>query len=371
MPASSRKPSLAILGTRGIPARYGGFETFAEQLATGLIGEGVAVTVFCESAASLPDSSYKGVSLIHVKARRIGPARTILLDLVGLWKARRDFDVVYLLGYGAAWGCWLPRLWGTVVWINPDGVEWARPKWGGIARLYFRAMEWCACHFCSRIIADSDSIEKHLRARHKISKPMSVIAYGARPTKTEPSNDYPASLGLTKHGYYLMVCRLEPENHVLEMIRGFTKSKTERSLIILGDHDTGTRYVAELLKQACDRVRFLGTDFDPERLTALRYWAFAYCHGHSVGGTNPSLLEAMACGSATIAHDNPYNREVAGESADYFDTAESFADCVARLEGDTARWASARDAARLRMSAYTWPGIVTAYRQLLLPEEED
>src|ERR1019366_8209890 len=135
---------LAILGTRGIPAGYGGFETFAEKLALGLHARGFDVTVFCESHDSIQQESLEGIHLRYVGTPRLGPLQTILYDVGCLWSARKDYDVVYMLGYGAAPFCLIPRMWKTEVWINPDGLEWARAKWSLPAKTYFRIMEWAS-----------------------------------------------------------------------------------------------------------------------------------------------------------------------------------------------------------------------------------
>src|SRR5580692_463888 len=169
---------LAILGTRGIPARYGGFETFAERLAVGLVERGFVVGVFCESNKSFAPDFFHGVKLHYVSAPSLGPLKTIFFDLRSLWAARKAYDVVYMLGYGAAPFCLIPRLWGTEVWINPDGLEWARSKWGVVGRSYLRLMEWVSVYAANRIIADSGAIATGLASRHGRLASCTVIPYG-------------------------------------------------------------------------------------------------------------------------------------------------------------------------------------------------
>ncbi len=164
---------IAILGTRGIPARYGGFETFAEKLGTGLSARGYDVTVFCESGGPGAPDVYQCVKLRYISTPSLGPIQTILYDLQCLWAARRGYDVVYILGYGAALFSMIPRLWRAEVWINPDGLEWARAKWGIIAKIYFRLMEWISLYAANRIIADSEAIATSLADRHgKVREPL-------------------------------------------------------------------------------------------------------------------------------------------------------------------------------------------------------
>ena len=207
---------IAILGTRGIPAGYGGFETFAEQLAVRLAARGHQVTVYAEAEgrAPGPDRHYQGVRVRERRRPHWGPASTLAYDSACLWDARRGHDLVYMLGYGAAWACWLPRVLGTPVWINVDGLEWARSKWSAPARLYLRCMEWLAPRTATRLIADAQAIAARMQERYPHGAPCSFIAYGAEPVEqADPA--LLAQWGLEPGGYLLAVARPEPENHVL------------------------------------------------------------------------------------------------------------------------------------------------------------
>ncbi|HZZ40432.1 MAG TPA: DUF1972 domain-containing protein [Acidobacteriaceae bacterium] len=357
---------VALLGTRGIPARYGGFETFAEKLAVGLTERGFQVTVFCEGKGDQPPATFHGVELHYRSAARLGPLQTIIYDLKCLWSARKGFDVVYMLGYGVAPMCALPRLWGTTVWINPDGVEWARAKWNLAAKLYFRCMEWFCVRAANRVIADAEAIAAHLMRRHGPLRACSVIAYGCEVVRVAPDPAPLRDWELKADGYFLVVCRLEPENHVLEILLAFQNSHSTKRLVIVGDHKVSTPYVKELQSVHDPRIRLIGTIYDVPALTALRCYAFAYLHGHSVGGTNPSLLEAMGCGNLVLAHDNPFNREVLGEEGLYFSTVEQLAATIDSVEGrgeglDRLR-SGARERARTR---YQWTDVIERYGDLL------
>ncbi|QJD31427.1 DUF1972 domain-containing protein [Methylococcus geothermalis] len=364
--------SLAFLGTRGIPAQYGGFETFAEELAVRLAEQGVLVTVYCEKGPAEALGVYRGVKLEYVPATRCGPLTTVLFDLRCLWRARKNHDVVYMLGYGAAVFCFLPRLWGCKVWLNVDGIEWRRAKWGRVARSYFKIMEFFATRVPDRVIADAEGIRQHLLQRHKRLAPCSVIPYGAPVVECPPDADLLRSWGVVPRGYYLVVCRLEPENHVREIIEGFLASETSHPLLIIGDHSRKSDYVYALRGYGSDRVRFLGTIFDLEKLQSLRYHAVAYFHGHSVGGTNPSLLEAMGCGNRVLAHDNCFNREVLGSNGWFFRQADDIPELVRRVEGLSASqsaemsWA-VRERVRLH---YSWDRIAADYLRLLESERK-
>lgn len=357
---------LAILGTRGIPARYGGFETFAEQIASRLVERGISVTVFCEDSDADSPSSYRGVSLRYVRTPRLGPLTTVAFDFACLWHSRRGFDVVYMLGYGASVFCWIPRVFGAKVWINMDGLEWARSKWSMLARLWLRATEALAMVVPDRIIADAEGIRQNLADRYTRMPPCTMIPYGAEVVNETPDSSLLCEWGLVESSYYLVVCRFEPENHVLEIIKGYLASESGLPLIVVGDHKLPTSYVSALVELASDRVRFVGTVYDSEKLIALRYFCRAYFHGHSVGGTNPSLLEALGCGNPVIAHDNPFNREVAGDAAVYFKAAEDIPELVHSLERDEALLAKmAAESLGVVRQRYTWDHITDQYEALL------
>lgn len=362
---------IAILGTRGIPARYGGFETFAERLALGLAERGIDVTVFCDSEPSTAPSSWSGITLRHAQTSFGGPLQTVLYDLWCLWAARSGFDVVYMLGYGAAPFCLIPRLWGTTVWINPDGVEWARAKWGRLAKSYFRLMEWTSVRAASRIIADANAIAQHLRARHRTRFTCSVIPYGCDLITSPPPIDVLGRWQLTPGGYYLVVCRLEPENHVLEILRAFQQSRSTKQLVVLGNL-TETQYVKKLRGVQDDRITLIGTVYDQEQLTCLRYYSAAYMHGHSVGGTNPSLLEAMGCGNLILAHDNPFNRETLDACGLYFNSVPRLTELIHHIEEEPEAVLKQlqKDCQSRVRSLFCWDDIIARYCDLLSESAE-
>jgi glycosyltransferase involved in cell wall biosynthesis len=360
------KMKIAILGTRGIPARYGGFETFAEKLGTGLADHGYDVTIFCESGESRAPDVYHLVKLRYVSAPSFGPLQTILYDLQCLWAARRGYDVVYMLGYGAAPFCLIPRLWGTEVWINPDGLEWARAKWGIVAKSYFRLMEWISLYAANRIIADAEAIAESLADRHGRVRACTVIRYGCDVIEEPPPAPPLSEWNLSPESYYLVVCRFEPENHVLEILRAFQQSHSNRRLVVVGDHLAKTGYVEQLRAVRDPRIRMIGTVYDQVKLTCLRYHSFAYLHGHSVGGTNPSLLEAMGCGNLIFAHDNPFNRETLGPCGYYFANVSELTKAIDFAEQEDTERARLREACRTCARAeYRWPDVISKYVALL------
>jgi glycosyltransferase involved in cell wall biosynthesis len=357
---------IAILGTRGIPSHYGGFETFAEQLATRLVERGHEVTVYCEAGDGDQLDSYHGVRLSYVASPHVSSLSTILFDLRCLWEARKSYDVIYMLGYGSAVFCFLPRIWGTEVWINMDGIEWARAKWGFAARAYFRAMEAIAMWTANCVIADAENIRRHLVRRHARLPKCHVIAYGSNVPRVEPDLEEISKWHLQPNEYYLVVARLEPENNVQEIIAGYRASGSRRTLVIVGNHLTQTAYVKQITSVAGEGVLFVGGIYDPAVLQSIRFYARAYLHGHSVGGTNPSLLEAMACRNLVIAHDNPFNREVLDDCGMFFSTPKELSTIIRMLEEDHDRFARIRDSALRRVTeSYNWDRVADQYCECL------
>jgi glycosyltransferase involved in cell wall biosynthesis len=355
---------LAILGARGIPARYGGFETFAEQLAVRLVERGHEVTVFCEAAESA-SQKYKGVNLRHVPARDLGPLSTVLYDAACLWQARSSFDVIYMLGYGSSTLCWLPRIWGSQVWINMDGLEWARGKWNSIGRWYLRWAEAIAMWTPDRIIADAAAIKANLQSRHRRLPSCDVIPYGCEIVSSACAEEL-KNFALEPGSYYLVLCRFEPENHIKEIIEGFLGSKTQARLVLVGDHTRKSVYAQSVAGRKSDRVLFTGPVYDAARVQALRFFCRGYLHGHSVGGTNPSLLEAMGCGNVVIANDNPFNREVLGSAGLYFSAPREVSARIDAVDSGRADVAGMKANAVERVKEfYTWDRITDYYCELI------
>ncbi len=372
-PPPQHRPRIAFLGARGVPARYGGFETFVEEIGARLVQRGVDVTVFCElgKGETPGPAEYRGMDLRYVKAWAPGPARTIQVDVSGLVRSMRGFDVVYLLGYGAAFAGWLPRMTGTAVWINPDGIEWQRSKWGRPARAWLALMERIACRAASRLVIDNGALADNIGARARMG-PHSVLAYGAETLDEALPDDAVRALGLTPGEYDLLVCRFEPENHVDEILQAHERADTGRPLVAVAHTDTGTPYATRTMGRASGaakegRVRFLGAIYDPEVLLPLRQHSRLYLHGHSVGGTNPSLLEAMGAGNVVLAHDNPFNREVLGEQEIYWDGIEALTerigDWAGRAESEILA-ARQRNQERIRAD-YSWDQLADDYAALI------
>ncbi len=329
----NKKVRLAILGSRGIPARYGGYETVVESISTGLAKMGVDVTVFSPTTNEFKGYVYNGVRLNFVQnlERRLGSVGTLLYDLISLIKsAFLNFDVIYMLGYSSAIFCIIPRIFGKKVVINTDGMEWKRSKWSKFARLYLKRNEIISTKFANVLISDSLEIRKYFIAKYHIS-PV-YISYGTELFYSKNKNIV-KKFDLEPFNYYLVVARLEPENNIDAIIRGFSLTKSKKRLVLITNIKK-TKYYYQI-KRLCEkdsRIRFLGPLYDKNSLNEIRANAFAYIHGHSVGGTNPSLLESMGCGNFIIAFDVSFNREVLRNGGYFFSDEYELKKCMEDLE---------------------------------------
>jgi glycosyltransferase involved in cell wall biosynthesis len=363
---------LFILGTRGIPARHGGFETFAERLALYLTQRGWEVTVYCQSDTAqgasnedVSEDTWQGVRRIIVPVTRAGAVGTMEFD----WKsirdvAGRDPALVLTLGYNTAVFCTYLRWRGITNIINMDGLEWRREKWKLHERLWLWLNERAGCWAGNHLIADHPAIAAHLATRVKRRK-ITTIPYGADPIESMSAVPLRA-FDLEDVAYGLVIARPEPENSVLEIVTAFSRRPRGARLVVLGKYDPAHPYQRAVLDAASDEVMFPGAIYDQNVVRALRYHAHFYLHGHRVGGTNPSLVEALGAGCAVIAHDNVFNRWVAGPDARFFATE---ADCdmhISALIGDpaTARAMGLASAQRFR-SAFRWDSVLAQYEALL------
>jgi glycosyltransferase involved in cell wall biosynthesis len=357
---------LHILGTRGIPARHGGFETFAERLALHLAGRGWEVTVYCQEAGSgaIRTDRWQGVDRVLVPVPGGGVAGTVLFDWRSALRARPQPGVVLTLGYNTAVFFVVHRLRRTTHLVNMDGIEWQRAKWSALARAWLWLNERAACRLADHLIADNPGIARHLAARTPAER-ITTIPYGADAV-VEADPGVPASLGLEPRRYLTVIARAEPENSILEIVRAFARRRRGMRLAVIGAYDARVPYQRRVMDAASDEVVFVGPEYGPERLSALRYHALLHVHGHRVGGTNPSLVEALGAGNAVLAYDNPFNRWVAGDGALYFVDEVSCAAQLDRLLADEPlRAALARASVARHRGEFTWSAVLTRYEALL------
>lgn len=357
---------IAITGTRGIPNLYGGFERFAERLSVGLAERGHEIWVYNPAWHPYAGQYYRGVRILRkgLPEKSIGPGGNYLYDLRCLKDAlRRGCDIILECGYASA-SPWYPLLKrkNTRLVTHMDGMEWQREKWGWLTRKLFQKAERMAVKHSDLIVCDHPEIASYYRKRYSVNPAM--IPYGADIPETW-DRTIPLKYDLESGNYYLIIARLEPENNIRPVIEGFLASGVPGSLVVVGDHSG--KYGKMIFRnfRNSDEVRFTGGIYDPVDLDHIRHFSKALIHGHSAGGTNPSLLEAMAAGTYIIAHDNPYNRWVLGDNAAYFSTAGDISTLLSDripLKGDCEKMIS-RNIERIR-KYFQWDLVIRRYEVL-------
>lgn len=360
---------LHILGTRGVPAKHGGFETFAEQFALYMVSRGHHVTVYCQAAGHEPafQDVWEGVHRVGLPESE-GPKGTIRFDFRSAWAASRKPNATLLtLGYNTAVFSLLHRFRHERHFMNMDGIEWRRQKWSLPQRLWLRMNEWCGAHWANHLIADHPAIKAHLSQLVNPNK-ITVIPYGADAI-TSADARLLEPFGLQPGQYYIVIARPEPENSILEMVEAYKLSPRKVPLVMLGNYrPTENEYHAKVLAAAKGaNILFPGAIYETAVVIALRYYATAYLHGHQVGGTNPSLVEALAAGNAVIAHRNPFNEWVAGSSARFFSDVRELDELFTALESDAGEILAMKAGSRARHAlCFRSELILNAYEQLLL-----
>lgn len=361
--------NLSILGTRGIPAKHGGFETFAEYLARHLVGTGWMVTVYCQGNSNekntISESIWEGVRRIHVPVKGDGAKATVIFDYLSVRHALNQPGLVLTLGYNTALFNLLLRLKGKKNLINMDGIEWKRDKWKWYERFWLYLNERAGCLIGDHLIADHPEIKSHLITRVSDSK-VTMIPYGARSVMTADVSRLD-KFALQAGKYGILIARPEPENSILEIVRAFSSKPRKHTLVVLGNYHADNAYHQQVMKSASEEVVFLGAIYDHADLDALRFYSSLYLHGHTVGGTNPSLIEALGAAQPVLAHDNKFNRWVAGEGAVYFQDERECAEQLDRLLAAPALLKEMSSSSRSRFDErFTWDDILQQYEELLL-----
>lgn len=367
MTTQGRK-TVRILGTHGVPAQYGGFETAAENIAKFLVSRGWRVIVYCQAEGRGPivEDEWNGIERVTIPIDLPGWKGTSKFDWHCIAHACRFRDICLTFGYNTGIFNFRQRLHGIPNIVNMDGIEWSRARWGFLKQSILYVNERFAALYGNHLIADHPEIEKYLWTRAS-KRRISTITYGADPILTPPSTESVEALGLEPGGYLNLIARPIPENSILELVRGFSSQRRGCKLVLLGDyHPDRDPYHKAVVNAASDEVSFPGAIYDPEKVKALRYHSLGYLHGHTVGGTNPSLVEAMAAGNPVVAHDNRYNRWVVADGALFFQTAEDADRHVTALLGDADLRARLKAAVLKRFNEeFTWTHVAAQYEDLL------
>lgn len=363
-----------MVGTRGVPARYGGFETCVEEVGARLADAGHDVVVFCRTG---PDDTrgtdadatgvdrpthYRGMHLVHLPALPKRSLETLSHSALSVaYLLRHRVDAVLL--FNAANAPLLPMLRARRIPVatHVDGLEWKRTKWGGVGKRYYRTAESLAVRWSDALIADADGIREYYAAT--FGAPSELISYGA-PSIEPRRPELLDGVGVTPRRYHLVVARFEPENHVDVIVEGYAASAASDPLVVVGSAPYAAEYTARIERLADERVRLLGGVWDQDLLDELYANASTYLHGHSVGGTNPSLLRAIGAGAATDAFDVSFNREVLGDAGRYWSTPEDVTALVESAESDRAGTAARGQASRERAQGYQWDDVASRYERL-------
>jgi len=356
---------IAILGTRGIPASYGGFETFAEHLSTRLVARGHEVTVYCRSHYVSPRQlEYHGVKLQVLPTIKHKYFDTVVHTFFSALHAMSGrYDAALICNCANAPFSPILRLAGTPVAINVDGLEHKRKKWGMLGRRYYRLAEYLSTLLPNEMVTDAQVIQDYYLARH--NAPSTMIAYGSE-VERRADRDMVRKWRVEPNRYVLYVSRLEPENNAHLVIEAFKKVRTAYRLLIVGDAPYAEQYINSLKASARGDKRIIFTGFVfGQDYRALQQNAYCYVHATEVGGTHPALLEAMGYGNCVLTLATPENIEVVGEAGvpyiDEFDLAEK----LKRVLRDGSLVQAYRNRAQQRIKKhYDWETVVDQYEQL-------
>ena len=362
----SKRIKVAFLGSRGIPACYGGYETLIEELSLGLTASGAAdVLVYCRTGYFDPKPPiYNGVRLVYLPSPRSKAIESLIHSFLStVHVLGQKVDLIYFVDPANAPFCILLRLFRKTVIIHTDGLGWKRKKWGKWARRYYKFVEWICARTATALVTDNPAMREYYRNEYNADS--CYIPYGAEQHSGEDHEIY-GELGLSQKQYLLVVARLERDNNVDLIIREYTRSNVEMPLVIVGDAPYDPAYLALLHALSNNRVLFVGRISDQARLNSLYSGAYLYIHGHEVGGTNPSLLRAMNAGAAPLTIDVDFNRFATGDSAFVFSRHEgNLSDQLKYLVTNPSLIlkVSERMLARVK-SHFTWDGVVRAHTHL-------
>ena len=360
------KLRIAILGTRGIPNHYGGFEHISEYVSAGLVERGHSVTVYNSHNHEYQEKSWNGVTIAHCYDPEylLGAAGQFVYDLNCLLDARKKkFDVVLIMGYtsSSVWGSLYPP--NSTIITNMDGLEWKRSKYSPSVQKFLRYAEKLAVKYSQYYISDSMVIKSYLGEKYNINS--KYIPYGADLFSEEEREQVDQNSAM-KEDYFLLMARMEPENNIETILEGFNNSSSNRKFKVLGD--TGNnfgKFIIQKFKND-ERIEFKGSIFNTATIRSLQNNSYLYFHGHSVGGTNPSLLEAMASEALIAAHNNPFNKSVLNSDAFYFSDAKEVRNLVETVQRKEVEQTMVSNNLHKIKYQFNWEGIVEQYEKFII-----
>jgi glycosyltransferase involved in cell wall biosynthesis len=356
---------ICIIGTRGVPNYYGGFEQFAAYLSEMLVGRGHQVNVYNSHYHPYQQEEWKGVKIIHKydPEEKIGTTGQFLYDLNCILDARsRNFDIILQLGYTSSsiWGRFLPSK--AKVVTNMDGLEWKRTKYSRLVQQFLLYAEKLGVKFSDNLVSDSIGIQQYLKKKYGVNS--TFIPYGSNCAESF-SEEILKEYHVEANKFSMLIARLEPENSIEIILDGVEAANDTNLFLVVGNHET--KYGLYLKKKFanCRKIRFVGGLYDINKLNSLRFYAKVYFHGHTVGGTNPSLLEAMGSKALICANDNVFNRSVLGDDALYFQNADDVKNII-EMEDVEERDSFVENNYRKIKELYSWERIVSQYEDLFL-----
>lgn len=356
---------IAILGTRGIPNHYGGFEQFAEYLAVGLNDKGHDVTVYNGHAHPFQEREFKGARIKHLydPENKIGTAGQFIYDLFCILDSRKEtYDVILQLGYTSSSVFFDFHPSKSVVVTNMDGLEWKRTKYNRLVQKFLESAEALAVKKSDFLISDSIGIQNYIKNKYDIDS--FYIPYGANVVDIYEEGIC-EKFDVEPYRYDMLVARLEPENSLEVILDGVVKASTDRTFLVIGKHET--KYGRYLKRKFANvsRIRFVGGVYNQDYLNNLRNFSNIYFHGHTVGGTNPSLLEAMASNALICAHKNEFNSAILGKDAFFFEKSEDIKQIIETTQKKNHQKVLRNNIAKIQ-ETYNWNTIIEQYEKCLL-----
>lgn len=356
---------IALIGTRGVPANYGGFETCVEELGKRLVRRGHAVTVYCRKSYYRDRPKYyQGMRLVYLPNIQKKALDTLSHTFFSIWHSiSENYDILMVFNAANSLALIIPKLLGKRIAINTDGLEWKRGKWGVLARKYYKLSEWLCTKVASRIVADSRGIQDYYMKTYGIDS--AFIAYGA-PICTRQGHKLLKKFGLSPNEYFLQITRFEPENNPLLTIQAYKRITTDKKLVIVGGVPYSSEYADRILKEAGGNIVLPGFIYDSALLNALWTNCYAYIHGNEVGGTNPALLQAMGAGCFVVAIDIAFSRDVLSDCGIYYDkNAASLADRMRwAIENNNRLLEYKHSAVKRIASNYNWDKVTSCYENM-------
>jgi glycosyltransferase involved in cell wall biosynthesis len=360
------KLRIAILGTRGIPNHYGGFEHISEYVSAGLVKRGHSVTVYNSHNHPYQSDTWNGVQIKHCYDPEylIGTAGQFVYDMNCLLDARRQkFDVVLMMGYtsSSVWGWMYPKK-STII-TNMDGMEWKRSKYSKPVQNFLKYAEKLAVQHSHYYISDSRVIKTYLADKYHIDS--SYIPYGAE-VFTDQEREQISPAEALREDYFLLMARMEPENNIESILEGFNNSNSSKKFKVLGD--TGNRFGKYITNkfEKDTRIQFQGGIFNTPKVRQLQNNSYLYFHGHSVGGTNPSLLEAMASEALIAAHNNPFNKSVLHTDAFYFSDAADVQNLIENVQRKDPEHTMVKNNLHKIQDQFNWEKVIEQYEEFIV-----